>query len=164
MTQNETATCHQIDPHLTRDSSGNVPAGVVYFVRSGDSIKIGSASDFKRRSSSLQTASPEPLNVLAIVPGLDEYKIHQRFAHLRIRGEWFRAEPELLEFIQLVKVETPPVEKEITEKGPRGDLKRSLKKLADRYESADDYSRPAIEYTLRKVYASVNAEQRTTGE
>jgi hypothetical protein len=36
-----------------------------------------------------------------------------------------------------------------------------LKRLAARYESADAYNRPAIEYTLRKVFAPVNAEDRT---
>lgn len=49
----------------------------------------------------LQVGNHEILTLLAAYPSTmeDEYKIHLRFEHLLIRGEWFRPEPELLQFI-----------------------------------------------------------------
>lgn len=39
--------------------------------------------------------------ILGTVPGtmVDERGYHAQFAHLRVTGEWFRAEPDLLAFI-----------------------------------------------------------------
>lgn len=54
------------------------------------------------RIEELQTGSPDELVVLACVPqwGVkEEYALHKRFAHLRVRGEWFRPEKELLDFV-----------------------------------------------------------------
>jgi hypothetical protein len=75
--------------------------GYTYFVRDGDSIKIGSSMRPKERISSMQTSHFRVLETLAVVPMevADEYETHQRFEHLRVRGEWFRAAPELLQFI-----------------------------------------------------------------
>jgi hypothetical protein len=82
----------------------SVPAGITYFIRAGDSIKIGFASNLKRRLGGLQSSHHEPLEVLAAVSAadVDEYLTHQRFAHLRIRGEWFRSEPDLLSYIDQI--------------------------------------------------------------
>lgn len=79
--------------------------GWTYFIRVGDAIKIGFASNYKKRIASLQTSHEKPLEVLAVVPAstADEYKTHQLFARLRIRGEWFRADQELLYFIEGLK-------------------------------------------------------------
>ena len=38
--------------------------------------------------------------ILADKPEKLEAELHQRFNALRIRGEWFRPEPELLSFIE----------------------------------------------------------------
>jgi len=32
----------------------------------------------------------------------DEKALHEKFAHLRMRGEWFRPEPELCDFINAI--------------------------------------------------------------
>lgn len=79
-------------------------AGVVYFVRHGSDgpIKIGKTrEDPGRRVGCLQTGNPVPLVLLAVVPGYSETEaqLHERFAEHRIAGEWFRAAPELLAFI-----------------------------------------------------------------
>lgn len=80
--------------------------GCVYFVRAADAIKIGFAENFKRRLGGLQTSHEKALEVLAVISAasLDEHETHQRFAHLRIRGEWFRAEHELIQFIEYAKL------------------------------------------------------------
>lgn len=75
---------------------------VVYFVRAGDgAIKIGFTERIKRRLATLQTAHGEHLHLLLTIPGSPEKEaeLHLRFAKLRLKGEWFRAEHELLTFI-----------------------------------------------------------------
>lgn len=78
-----------------------LPKGFTYFVRDGDVIKIGSSMRPEERIAGLQTGNGRLLEVMAIVPMeiADEFATHQRFAHLRVRGEWFRAEADLLRFI-----------------------------------------------------------------
>lgn len=119
----------------------SVPAGITYFIRAGDSIKIGFASNLKRRLGGLQSSHHEPLEVLAAVSAadVDEYQTHQRFAHLRIRGEWFRSEPELLSYIEQINTAfgqcadpepeptVRPVRKSLPDPVVRGILKRRNK-------------------------------------
>lgn len=77
--------------------------GEVYFVQAGDDgpIKIGFAVDFKARFATMRTDSPLDLRLLGRLDGTaqDEKRLHQTFAELRIRGEWFRADPRLLGYI-----------------------------------------------------------------
>jgi hypothetical protein len=84
---------------------------IVYFIRSGTDgpIKIGKASDVMRRLSGLQSAHAEELRLLATTRAVTEDELHQRFAHLRMRGEWFRAEPELLAFIDSMRGQKMPL-------------------------------------------------------
>jgi hypothetical protein len=78
--------------------------GFVYFVRAGDNgpIKIGFSRNVNARIASLQTAHPERLKLLAVRRGHrdSERDFHARFAHLRLEGEWFLPEPELLSATQ----------------------------------------------------------------
>lgn len=86
--------------------------GCVYFLRCGESgpIKIGWALDETRRRHHLQTGHHEKLMLLASVPGtrLNEGQWHARFAHLRLRGEWFRPAPELLAAIAALSPPSTP--------------------------------------------------------
>src|SRR5262245_4249723 len=74
---------------------------MLYFVLNHRSkaVKIGHSDDPAGRLDTLQTASPDRLKLLGVCPGskLEEAQLHARFAHLHIRGEWFRAAAELLE-------------------------------------------------------------------
>lgn len=93
-----------IDAFLDRRTAIGVPPDNVYFVQvqpPDGPIKIGRATSVHDRISSLQTGSPYPLHVLHTYPceRTEEKALHARFQHLRIHGEWFKAEPELLEFI-----------------------------------------------------------------
>lgn len=70
----------------------------VYFIQATSGpIKIGIALDPRARLAGLQISHFEELALLAAVPGGInlETQLHRRFAHLRIRGEWFRDGPEL---------------------------------------------------------------------
>ena len=76
--------------------------GYVYFVTDGVAIKIGHASSPRSRLCELQVSHHVTLSLLHNMPGKfeDEYKIQQRFSHLRIRGEWFRPGQDLLDYIE----------------------------------------------------------------
>ncbi len=76
----------------------------VYFLQiSEDVIKIGKAKDVKRRIRTLQTAHPYRLELLAVdyvsEDRLEEKRLHKLFRRLRIRGDHFRAAPELVDYI-----------------------------------------------------------------
>lgn len=77
---------------------------VVYFVQAGagGAIKIGTAVDMPRRLSALQNGCPEFLVVLATVPGDREIegRFHKRLRVHRIRGEWFKPAPAVLEAVE----------------------------------------------------------------
>jgi len=74
----------------------------VYFVRVGDFIKIGFASNPQSRILELSNGCPYEFKLLATITGdkTDERKLHRRFESLRHRGEWFRFESPLKEYIQ----------------------------------------------------------------
>lgn len=73
---------------------------MIYFVlnASRKAVKIGYSANVVRRLNGLQTSSPDKLKLLGVCPGSrsEEVELHVRFATLHIRGEWFRADPELL--------------------------------------------------------------------
>lgn len=77
----------------------------VYFMRAGGSgpVKIGIAADVRRRIQGMRTGSPEELSLLAVFAGGAklEADLHARFAGARLRGEWFRPIPEILEHAKL---------------------------------------------------------------
>lgn len=68
--------------------------GGVYFARPGNRgcVKIGFAGDFESRIAQLQTASPEELRIVGVIPGAtieEEHAIHRLLAAYCIGGEWF---------------------------------------------------------------------------
>jgi hypothetical protein len=77
----------------------------VYFavVGEGRVVKIGYAKDVAARIRYLQVGNHEELIVVKLVSGTKatEAEFHRRFGALRIRGEWFRVEGSLAEFLAL---------------------------------------------------------------
>jgi T5orf172 domain len=76
---------------------------LVYLIQAGDRgpVKIGSTRDansLRSRLATLQTGSPERLFIRAVGSGgsTREGELHKRFRHLRLYGEWFRVDEELL--------------------------------------------------------------------
>lgn len=98
---NDSGTCVTIDTPVTQDRSGGVQ-GWTYFISDGDLIKIGFSIRPRRRVNQVAREIGKPVKTLAVVPisVAGEYETHQRFAHLREKGEWFRPEADLLAFIQ----------------------------------------------------------------
>jgi hypothetical protein len=80
---------------------------MIYLIQEGldGPVKIGWTGDgsVRKRLSSLQTAHSKNLTCLATCEGTpkDEKRLHRRFRHLRIRGEWFNPTTELLGCFQI---------------------------------------------------------------
>jgi hypothetical protein len=80
----------------------NVPSGlgvhdpIVYYMRFGDRIKIGTTTNLRSRLTSVPCDE-----VLAVEPGSYELERmrHDQFAESRITGEWFGQSEELLSHI-----------------------------------------------------------------
>jgi antitoxin (DNA-binding transcriptional repressor) of toxin-antitoxin stability system len=75
----------------------------LYAIQAGDDgpIKIGVTNSPSARLATLQQGNAEELHGLAAWRGLvlEEKQLHAEFDHVRIRGEWFRPAPELVEFV-----------------------------------------------------------------
>ncbi|MFD5663431.1 GIY-YIG nuclease family protein [Streptomyces anthocyanicus] len=72
---------------------------IVYFIRHGDRIKIGTTRNLRGRIAALSLRNDDALLALR---GGDAFEgsLHRHFAHLRSGDtEWFRAAADLLEFI-----------------------------------------------------------------
>ena len=85
----------------------------VYFIQAGEYVKIGITENLTRRLASLQHANPLPLVLIRAVEGDTdrEQAIHRRFAHLRVRGEWFHCTNDLLEYALTISHEWVPKDK-----------------------------------------------------
>jgi DNA-binding transcriptional regulator YiaG len=99
---------------------------VVYFIQAGADgpIKIGVASNLRRRLQMLQTGCPVPLVVLAITDGGREKEAELHLAHRAdlVRGEWFKPSPAVLASVEAAR---PP-------EAHRRRTKRTLTALAER--------------------------------
>jgi len=84
----------------------------VYLIRAGltGPVKIGKADDPRGRRSELQVAHYEELHLLrAWVGGLaEELRLHDLFADLRIRGEWFSFSKLMLGDVGVVEIDLTP--------------------------------------------------------
>lgn len=87
-------------PEEDRQATLAEAASIVYYIRRGDLIKIGTTVDPRQRFSDLL-----PDEILAVEPGSfpDERRRHRQFHHLRCAGEHFRDSPELRDHIQRIR-------------------------------------------------------------
>jgi hypothetical protein len=82
--------------------------GGVYFIRSREYVKIGRATDVYKRLNELQVAVPWELELCAIIScsrvaaRAIESALHLNFRALCVRGEWFREEPPLRQYLSLL--------------------------------------------------------------
>lgn len=99
----EIASTFHGDPDRPPLEIAGMHTPVVYFMRSGELIKIGTSSNLRTRLNTLQ-----PEEYLGCVAGSypEEKQAHHAWKHLRVRGEWFRATPELLDWIRSVVTDT----------------------------------------------------------
>lgn len=156
---NDSGTAVDSDTRLTQRRSRRVRGrllmkqlvkmakGQVYFVRAGDAIKIGFSINSAGRIAGLQTSNHESLELLGTMPGTerDEQRLHAMFQHLRLRGEWFTAGPDLLRYIETE-----------TEQGRAAAKARAAEERAARRQSKRKAS-PAVR-NLIALRASVGAD------
>lgn len=87
--------------------------GFVYFIQgdSGGPIKIGYTEDVCKRLKVLQTGHFDTLIVLASFPASmkEEKNLHKKFSELQLKGEWFKPDRYLMDFIEPLKVKNPIV-------------------------------------------------------
>jgi hypothetical protein len=88
----------QMRDELDQVERNALPGAGVYFVQSGNAVKIGMSGDISKRLRVLRTMSPLPLELLGVIPGgrNEEAALHREWAAQRLHGEWFQATPELL--------------------------------------------------------------------
>lgn len=78
----------------------------IYFIQIENSdgfIKVGLARFPAARLAALQTGNPYKLKLLGVVSRVTEAfetRLHTHFQQFKVRGEWFKPVPELLDFIK----------------------------------------------------------------
>lgn len=74
----------------------------VYFIRAGDAVKIGIASDPHDRLAKLQTAHHQKLELIFVTKGgrAHERTLHKRFKPYALTGEWFRYDGKLRAYLE----------------------------------------------------------------
>lgn len=107
---------HMIELHRIRTANQEQRANrnFVYFIRAGHKIKIGYATNPEQRLKKIRSGTSgayAPVNLdtsrarlLAVIEGdrKREHELHRQFQHLKVSGEWFKAKPELIDFIKEV--------------------------------------------------------------
>lgn len=99
---------YQITDPATNDDSGPVTwqvparkhAPLVYFIRNGNRLKIGTSTEVKRR---IRTLALRAENIVLLLDGGKplESQMHDRFKDLRIGNtEWFAYEGALVDYVQ----------------------------------------------------------------
>lgn len=94
--------CIHSNPHLIKY---NRPYhGYVYFISDGDAVKVGlSRSTAMIRIGTLQVGNPRQLRMIAALPTDEpedlEDLIHKALQDRLIRGEWYRLQPDDLNWI-----------------------------------------------------------------
>lgn len=86
-----------------RDRQGEewiVRGSVVYYMRIGNRVKIGTSDHLEAR---LAAINPEELMVTEPGDSGIEARRHREFRDLRTRGEWFRLESPLVEHIEVLR-------------------------------------------------------------
>ena len=69
-----------------------------YFIRDNDRVKIGQSENPEDRLKRLQAQSKTKLILLGVCKD-EEIELHSRFAHLKIRGEWFLLTDEIQNWV-----------------------------------------------------------------
>lgn len=88
-----------------------------YFIlaHGANAVKIGKALNPETRLAELQVGNPDELDLLLVLPHsapFEEHQLHWRFDRYRIRGEWFKYEGILKDFIHKKRLNPEPAEED----------------------------------------------------
>jgi hypothetical protein len=109
---------------------------MIYFIRDSvtGNIKLGHSKSPGKRLSGLQTSTAHALILLAVIDGGpdEERRLHRDFAAERLRGEWFRPDGRLGEYVASL----PPYVAPVVERKRMGRPPREVKRvqIAMRFE------------------------------
>lgn len=78
--------------------------GTIYFLASETHIKIGfTTTTVPKRLKPIRQNHYQDLQLIGIISSVPRYlekRLHGKFAKFRIKGEWFRRDPEIEEFVK----------------------------------------------------------------
>jgi hypothetical protein len=81
----------------------------VYFIKAGDAIKVGIATDINSRMVSVQVGNPHKIKLLHSISTSEQHareiesQIHGLFHKTNLNGEWFQANQFMIDFITHIK-------------------------------------------------------------
>ncbi len=81
----------------------------VYFIKTGDAIKVGITSDVNKRTIEIQVGNPHKVELLHTIDTSEENarkiesQIHELFRKTNLNGEWFHANQFMIDFIRHIK-------------------------------------------------------------
>lgn len=87
-------------PYVKKSTSPKT--GYVYFLKTGNEVKIGFSVNPRERLHSLQTGCARPAKMVKIVKGTPttERAFHKRFAEYHLKGEWFDLRGRLAKYLE----------------------------------------------------------------
>jgi hypothetical protein len=137
----------KLDKHYLKELGG------VYFIQSGDFVKIGcTSSKVEARRRSLQTAHFRKLKIIHVIACFDagtlETSLHKHFKDLMTesKNEWFRLEGELKKFIDSKPMRQEAINFLLKSKNLNKTQKESVEKCRTRLEHRKD----SVSYLERK--------------
>lgn len=95
-------TRNGVDTVVWKNDGTETPQAVVYFIKCGEFVKIGTTFDLNARRKAMLTDNPFELELLFTKQGSvpKEKAFHAQFAQYRHRREWFRIEGTLKDWIE----------------------------------------------------------------
>ena len=107
----------------------------LYFVYANEAVKIGITNCIEKRMYHYKTSNPGDVILIADltlqnkeIAEILESKIHNKFKQYKIKGEWFCANEEILNFAKLVREAENKRRKKMAEKS-RKNMDKIIKQL-----------------------------------
>lgn len=86
---------------------------IIYFFKVEEFVKIGKSNNISNRADVFNVDSPFELELLGTVSGdlREEKLIHSLFHELRTKGEWFKYDKSIIDYIEINKCENSGLRK-----------------------------------------------------
>lgn len=119
---------------------------MIYFIMSGDLVKIGYSNNPKKRFAALSTGCPFPCHLIGVTEGgpSEEAALHKAFAHLREKGEWFRFDVEVNNHIRQHAIPYPIKAEKPEPTSALGSFLKEMGKTDEAFASEIGCSQPQI--------------------
>lgn len=115
----------------------------VYFIQSGNFIKIGNSFNPKKRLKALQIGNPKELKLVFISDRYKEHELQNMFRENKVNGEWYSITDEMMDFIENEK------EKQVNEKSE--EIYELKEKLQAEIQEAKNYNQNGEYHKSREL-------------